>query len=72
MYSIMQQDEQTKEFILKAIKKHGDTYDYSKVEYGKNAHEKIIIICKQHCEFLQQPCNHLIGNGCRYCGLKKR
>ena len=67
----MEQDEKTKEFIRKAKEIHGDAYDYSKVEY-KKAIEKVIIICKTHGEFLQQPCNHLIGNGCRYCGLKKR
>ena len=34
----------TKQFISKAIKKHGDKYDYSKVDYiGSN--DKVIIIC---------------------------
>jgi hypothetical protein len=63
----MEQDEQTKEFIRKAREVHGDTYNYSKVEYGKNAHEKIIIICKQHGEFLQSPNGHLCGRGCIKC-----
>lgn len=42
------------EFIKKAKLKHGDNYDYSKVEYI-NATTKVIIICKEHGEFLQTP-----------------
>lgn len=59
---------QTKEvFISKAQKTHGDTYDYSKVEY-KNSQTKAVIICKTHGEFLQQPNNHIAGQGCPKCG----
>ena len=39
--------DKTKEFIEKAIKIHGDKYDYSKVEYEKSS-EKVIIICNEH------------------------
>lgn len=56
----------TKEFILKAEKVHGDRYDYSKVNYVKSS-LKIVIICKLHGEFLQTPANHLRGNGCPIC-----
>lgn len=35
----------TGEFIEKARQKHGDTYDYSKVEY-KKSQEKVIITCR--------------------------
>ena len=39
----------TKEkFILKAREKHGDKYDYSKVEYVNN-HTKVCIICIWKC-----------------------
>jgi very-short-patch-repair endonuclease len=62
----MEQDEQTKEFIRKAMEVHGDTYDYSKVEY-KKAIEKVIIICKTHGDFLQTPNGHLCGSGCIKC-----
>ena len=48
----------TESFIERAIKVHGDKYDYSKVNY-KNSKIKIIIICKIHNEFLQVPSNHL-------------
>jgi very-short-patch-repair endonuclease len=56
----------TQEFIENALKIHGNKYDYSKVEY-KKAIEKVIIICKEHGEFEQQPSNHLQGNGCNKC-----
>jgi len=63
--------DKTKEFIDKAILVHGDKYDYSKVEY-KKAIEKVIIICNEHGEYLQQPSNHLQGNGCLKCSATKR
>jgi ribosomal protein L36 len=56
----------TEEFIKKAKKVHGDTYDYSKANYINNR-KKVIIICKDHGEFKQQPNNHLNGNGCPTC-----
>ena len=34
----------TSEYIMKAKSKHGDMYDYSKVNY-KNSGTKVIIIC---------------------------
>jgi very-short-patch-repair endonuclease len=57
----------TKEFIQKAIKIHNNKYNYSKVEYKKIS-ERVIIICKEHGEFLQTPSNHLRGKGCNICG----
>jgi very-short-patch-repair endonuclease len=58
----------TKEqFIEKAIEIHGDKYDYSKVDYV-NSKTKIIIICKEHGDFLQRPSEHLCMNGCSKCG----
>lgn len=50
----------TEEFIKRAKEIHGDKYDYSKVNYISN-HEKVIIICPCHGDFLQEPSNHLIG-----------
>ncbi len=58
----------TKQFIEKAKLIHGDKYDYSKSEYV-NAKEKLIIICKEHGEFLQNANNHLNGQGCPECGI---
>jgi very-short-patch-repair endonuclease len=59
----------TKEkFIEEAINKHGDKYDYSKVNYV-NDMTKVIFICKIHGEFEQIPRNHLTNGGCKRCGI---
>jgi len=55
-------------FIEKATKLHGNRYDYSKTEYTGNR-KKVIIICKEHGEFLQKPNIHLLGHNCKKCGL---
>ena len=54
------------QFIAKAIKLHGDRYDYSRVEYV-TAKTKITIGCKEHGDFLQTPSNHLSGFNCQKC-----
>lgn len=59
----------TQDFIKKAQEKHGDKYDYSKVDY-KNAHTKICIICPEHGEFWQTPTSHLQGTKCPKCSGK--
>lgn len=57
----------TGKFIEKAIKIHGEKYDYSKVDYKKsNIH--ITIICKKHGEFSQTPNKHIMNRGCPKCG----
>ena len=56
----------TEEFIHEARKKHGNKYDYSKVNYANNA-TKICIICPKHGEFWQIPHSHLQGRGCPKC-----
>lgn len=63
-------DEKTKVFIRKALKVHGNWYDYSKVEY-KNANTKVTIICpiQEHGLFEQTPDNHLHNHGCRKCSV---
>ena len=55
------------EFIEKARKKHGDKYDYSKIE-TINDNDHVCIICPEHGEFWQRPKNHLNGYGCTKCG----
>ena len=57
-------------FIEKAIKIHGDTYDYSLVEY-KNMKTKVKIVCKNHGVFEQRADNHLSGKGCSLCKSNK-
>lgn len=46
---------------------HGNTYDYSLVQYT-NTYTKVKILCKTHGEFLQTPNAHLRGQGCPRCG----
>ena len=58
------------EIINKFKKRHGEKYDYSKMEY-RGSKEKICIICPEHGEFWQTPNAHLNGNGCPVCGFKK-
>ncbi len=58
----------TKEYIEKAKKIHGNEYDYSKTEY-KNARTKIKIICPIHGMFEQRPNSHLNGCGCSVCKI---
>ena len=58
-------------FIKKAIKIHGNKYDYTKVNYGNNCKEPIVIICKKHGEYIQKPQDHLSGCGCQKCSHKK-
>jgi hypothetical protein len=54
------------EFIQKSLQKHGNKYDYSKTVYIRSK-EKVTIICKKHGEFIQEPRQHLSGNGCKKC-----
>ena len=59
------------EFISKAKIIHNDRYDYSKVNYVCST-DKVIIVCKEHGEFLQSPANHLQGQGCPKCIMKNQ
>lgn len=54
------------EVISQFIEVHGGRYDYSKVKY-ESTHKKVIIICREHGEFLQTPSSHKSGKGCRKC-----
>lgn len=61
----------TEEFIAKAKAIHGDKYDYSSSNY-ENSMTKLIIICKEHGEFLVTPNGHLSQkHGCRVCARNK-
>jgi hypothetical protein len=59
--------EQTNRFIGKATAVHGDKYGYKNVNYI-NSRTDILITCKKHGDFKQQPSNHLMGKGCSTCG----
>jgi Zn finger protein HypA/HybF involved in hydrogenase expression len=57
-------------FISKAIKKHGEKYDYSNVIYI-NTKNKVDIFCYKHGVFKQLPHSHLQGKGCPICKESK-
>lgn len=59
----------TKEFIDESKIIHGDTYDYSKVDYS-SLRNRVTIVCSIHGEFKQHPSNHLKGHGCEKCSFK--
>ena len=64
----------TSQFIEKALKIHGNKFDYSKVEYV-NSKTKVCIVCnsldeitgEKHNEFWQVPYSHLSGSSCPKC-----
>jgi len=56
--------------LLKQFRKiHGETYDYSKVNYVKNF-QPVTIVCKIHGDFNQTPKHHKKGSGCPKCYLE--
>lgn len=58
-------------FTEKALKVHGNKYDYSKVKYI-NAKTKVCITCLEHGDYWQSPNNHINGQGCPICGRHKK
>jgi phage FluMu protein Com len=56
----------TRSFIERATKLHGDTYNYSESVYV-SATSKIEIICRTHGKFLQVVSSHLQGKKCPKC-----
>ena len=62
----------TKNFIEDAIKKYGDSYNYSLVDY-KNRNTKIKIICNKCKRVFEQIARyHLEGNGCPFCARNQK
>ena len=59
------------QFIARAIKTHGNRYNYTKVFYEDSGTE-VCIICPLHGEFFQLPYNHLRGKGCLICSGKSQ
>lgn len=56
----------TKSWIKWAQDVHGSKYSYKKVVYVAND-KKVIIGCKEHGDFAQEPANHVRGHGCPKC-----
>ena len=61
------------DFVLKSIEKHGNKYNYSKVDYVNNK-TKVVIICPLHGDFNVRPAHHIFMKiGCPKCsGSHKR
>lgn len=57
----------TEEFITRAVKVHGDRYDYLGTTY-KDMKTNVSVVCPIHGEFTQRPYDHLQGRGCKKCG----
>ena len=56
----------TKEFVIRAKKVHGDFYDYSKTEY-ETRHSELIVTCPEHGDFSVIAASHMAGRKCRKC-----
>lgn len=59
------------EFVIQAIKIHGNKFDYSKVNYI-NYNNVVTIGCSIHGFFEQRVADHLAGHGCQECGKESR
>lgn len=60
----------TDEWISTAKEIHGDTYDYSEVNYLNN-NTSVFIICKTHGGWNANPKYHLNGGGCPDCYFER-
>jgi len=58
------------DFIEKALVVHKNRYAYDKVVYV-DSKTPVIIICKDHGEFMQTPNSHLSNSGCYKCNTSK-
>lgn len=67
----MSRQSNTETFVQKALKIHGNKYQYTKSLY-KKAIEKVCIICPEHGDFFITPNNHLRGAGCSICSGNKK
>lgn len=56
----------TGEFIERAVKAHGDLYDYSSANYTGTT-GKVKIFCRKHNLFEQDAASHMNGHGCPSC-----
>lgn len=62
------------EFLSRAKEKHGDRYDYSKIneDNWKDSRHKVLVVCKKHGEWQCIPSTHILrGSGCPKCGYEE-
>lgn len=60
----------TDDFVRKAKLVHGESDDFSEVDYA-NAYTKITLICHKHGRYSITPTNYLSGQRCRECAKEK-
>ena len=60
----------TDDFVRKAKLVHGESDDFSEVDYA-NAYTKITLICHKHGRYSIAPTNYLSGQRCRECAKEK-
>lgn len=60
----------TNDFIKKALKVHGNEYDYSNSIYV-SSRSTVDILCRKHGIFKQNSHMHLLGEGCPLCRYEK-
>ena len=68
--------EAQREFLTRAKEKHGNKYDYNKVDFLSDLYKtqrKVTIICpiQGHKDFKQFTSDHLAGKGCTPCGNRE-
>jgi len=61
----------TAEYLVRARQVHGEKYDYSRLEYVRNA-LPVTVICAVHGEFHPTATSHLQGRGCPGCASVKK
>lgn len=61
----------TAEFIERAKLVHGTRYSYRKTRYER-CDLPLVITCREHGDFKQQPNNHLSGKGCDGCHKRSK
>ncbi len=60
----------TDSYKIRAIKIHGNKYDYTKTIYTGNT-DKLTFTCPVHGDFEQLAYSHIAGSGCIKCGSDK-
>lgn len=63
----------TLEEIIERHKKSNPNtdYDYGKTVLGQTLHDKVIITCPIHGDFIQAPHEHMKGQGCPKCAIER-
>ena len=64
----------TLEEIIERHKKSNPNtdYDYGKTVLGQTLHDKVIITCPIHGDFIQAPHEHMKGQGCPKCAIEQK